>query len=261
MSDVSQLSDTGPAPTINPPAGVLTSAGGGSSTVLTILGNDETDAISIPAAARTFEGFREWAHSQDFPTHGRLTFADGELIVDMSPEYLETHNYVKAEISYVLYGLIRQEKLGRFFADRVLYTNEAARISTEPDAMFASHEAMSSGRCKLIPGAQGPRFHKEVTGTPDWVLEILSRGSVRKDQKVLWTKYYAAGIPEYWLVDATCEDQLYFKIYVRADNGYRLVPAPDGWAESPTFGRYFKLKRHVDENDALQYTLEVQKRS
>lgn len=239
---------------------VLPSTAGSPASTVTILGSDESDTVTIPPAAHTLDGFRSWARSPDFPTHGRLTFADGELIVDMSPEYLESHNYVKSEISFVLYGMIQQEKLGRFFSDRVLYSNETAGISTEPDAMFASHDALASGRCKLIEGSQGRGFHKEVVGTPDWVLEVLSRGSVRKDQKFLWERYGLAGIPEYWLVDATGEE-LFFKIYVRAEKGYRLVDAPDGWAASPTFGRVFRLTRYWDEHNSVQYKLEVQKRT
>jgi hypothetical protein len=54
--------------------------------------------IVIPESALKLQGFREWSWSDDFPERGRISFLDGELVVDMSKERLDSHVLVKAEI-------------------------------------------------------------------------------------------------------------------------------------------------------------------
>src|SRR5436190_19417415 len=67
----------------------------------------------IPPSAQDFDGFREWALSEDCPERGRFSFADGELIIDMSPESIEEHNFAKTEITSVLHARARRHRLGR----------------------------------------------------------------------------------------------------------------------------------------------------
>jgi hypothetical protein len=49
--------------------------------------------ILVPPFAHTLAGFRAWAKSDDFPERGHISFIDQEIIIDMSPEELETHNH------------------------------------------------------------------------------------------------------------------------------------------------------------------------
>src|SRR5687767_8656874 len=86
--------------------------------------------IIIPAGAHSLSGFRDWVYSEGFPEQGRICFLNHEVFVDMSPEELETHVKVKIEVGRVLTNLNKKEKLGEFYGDGALYTNEAANIST-----------------------------------------------------------------------------------------------------------------------------------
>lgn len=52
--------------------------------------------VRIPETAWTLDGFRQWAVSDDFPQRGCISFIGGEIIVDMSPEELSTHNALAA---------------------------------------------------------------------------------------------------------------------------------------------------------------------
>lgn len=217
---------------------------------------DESSQVEVPSYALTFDGFRKWASSDEFPERGKITFRNGGLIVEMSPEYFETHNFIKTEITAVLYMIVRRADLGVFCSDRSLFSNPAASISTEPDAMFVSYESLRTGRAEFVRGKTIPVASVELIGAPDWILEIVSPSSKYKDKSLLVEDYFTAGVGEYWIVDALGDD-LEFQILIRESVGFVSAPARDGWLQSPTFGRQFRLT--CDENAAgwMQYTLHV----
>ena len=216
----------------------------------------EWPAISIPAAAaRSLDGFRDWAHSDDFPQRGRVSFIQGEILIDMSPEELETHNKVKTEITSVLHRLCRELNLGTFYSDRTLLTNDAADLSTEPDGTFASWDAFRSGRLRRMPRKDHPDEFFELRGSPDWVLEIISRSSFAKDLKKLRLAYHRAGIAEYWLINAL-EKQVDFQILTYRASGYVAAASRRGWRRSAIFAHDFRLRRIRDELGDRHYVLE-----
>lgn len=211
--------------------------------------------VRIPNRAYTLEGFRQWILSEDAPRHGRFTYVRGELIADMSPESYEKHNSVKVEITSILHRLVRQNKLGRVFGDGVLLSHPAADVSTEPDAMYASFATLRSGRCQLAKSNR-PGVSEELVGSPDWVLEIVSPSSLKKDTKELREAYFEAAISEYWLVDVL-GDGIQFDILLSGTSGFEESPKHDGWIMSPTFDHAFRLTREVDVDGLWQYTLEM----
>lgn len=223
---------------------------------ITIYSPDERPAIVVPRTAAMLDGFRAWAISDDFPERGKITFVAGEVIVDMSPESIENHNFLKAEISAVLYRYVREQSLGKFYADGVLLSNESASVSNEPDASFVSYESIRSGQVAFPPLKGDPRAGMEIVGTVDWVLEVVSISSVKKDTVLLRKAYFEAGIPEYWLIDAL-DDEIDFQVLVRGKGEYMPVVAEDGWFASPTFGKSFKLDRSFDDMEIVQYTLHM----
>jgi Uma2 family endonuclease len=202
----------------------------------------ESVSLRVPATAYTHQGFRDWATSDEFPDTGCISYLAGEVWIDMSPEIIETHTLIKAEVGYQVGGLNRQEKRGLYLDDRVLLTHEGAGLSTEPDALFALWSTLESGRLQLVRRKHRRDQTKEVSGTPDWVLEVVSDSSVVKDTKWLRELYFKAGIPEYWLVDARAEN-LSFAILVAGAQGYTDAPRRGGWQHSPLFGGRFRLDR------------------
>ena len=42
---------------------------------------------------------------------------------------------------------------------------------------------------------------KGCNGAPDWIIEVVSRGSQRMDCMIKLFKYRTAGVKEYWIVD------------------------------------------------------------
>jgi Uma2 family endonuclease len=224
--------------------------------LVTIHSPDDRPAIAVPPSASTLDGFRAWATSDDFPERGRITFVAGEVIVDMSPESIDRHNFLKAEISSVLYQYVRQNRMGKFYADGVLISNEQAGVSNEPDASFVSYESIRSSRVAFPPLKGDPQAGMEIVGTVDWVLEVVSISSVKKDTVLLRKAYFDAGIPEYWLIDAL-DDVIDFQMLVRGNGEYIPVAAKDGWLASPTFGKSFRLERTFDDLQILEYTLHM----
>ncbi len=223
---------------------------------ITIYSPDERPMFVVPPTAAHWEGFRQWAISDDFPERGKITFVTGEVIVDMSPESIEVHSLIKSEVSRVLSSVVWQRKLGRFFVDGVLVSNEEAGVSNEPDALFITKETMRSDRIQLTPATNHPSSNKEIVGTVDWVMEIVSPSTKRKDKILLRKAYFDAGVGEYWLIDAL-GDEIEFQILIPGDAEYVPVGAQESWLASPTFGKSFKLERTTDEDGFLEYTLHM----
>src|SRR6516165_10766488 len=130
------------------------------------------DQVSIPATITDVEAFRRWARSDDFPERGRFSFLRDKVWVDLSMEQIFTHNQVKAEFAEVLRPLAKAGAFGYYLVDRALLSNLEVELSTEPDGMFVSYQAINEGRVRLIEGAQDGII--EILGTPDMVLEVVS---------------------------------------------------------------------------------------
>jgi hypothetical protein len=112
------------------------------------------DAVHIPDGIKTLAAFRRWAHSAEFPEAGRICFLEGHVWVDMSKEQIFTHNQVKQEFNLVVGGLVKARRLGRYFPDGLLLTNNAANMACQADATFASHKGFRPGRVRLIEGGR-----------------------------------------------------------------------------------------------------------
>src|SRR4051812_32768344 len=91
--------------------------------------------LTIPASAHTLEGFLTWVDT--LPEKTRVTFFEGEVILDMSNEDPEFHVKVKGVIFATLYQLIVEGDLGEIYQDGLLLTNPKAKLSNNPDCLAA----------------------------------------------------------------------------------------------------------------------------
>jgi Uma2 family endonuclease len=214
----------------------------------------ELSEVPIPDWVIDLSSFRKWVHSPAVPEDLKVFWIGGEVWVDMSKEQIFTHVYVKGEIVRVLGNLVIGTDLGRVFLDGALYTNDDADIAVNPDGLFVSRAARREGRVKYVRGSEGG--HVEIQGTPDMVLEVVSRSSVIKDTERLFDGYWKAGIPEYWLVDAR-KSPARFDIYRHSAEGYVATRRRDGWLKSTVFGRQFRFVEGNDEFGDPAYSLEV----
>jgi Uma2 family endonuclease len=211
--------------------------------------------IRIPGWVVDLDSFRRWARSEAFPEHGWLSFLDGELWVDLSREQIFSHNQVRGELTLAVGGLIRAADLGYWFTSRAVVSNVAANLSTQPDALFVSWDALRTRRIRLVAGSDGD--YVELEGSPEVIIEVVSSTSVSRDSKVLRDLYWRAGVPEYWLIDARGESPR-FEILRHTPERYVSTRRRRGWLKSAVFGHAFQWSQHVDRFGYPEYTLAVQ---
>ena len=205
------------------------------------------EQVEIPLDLRSLADFRRWALSDDFPERGRIDYIAGRIEVDMSPEDFFCHGTLKTEIVRVLAGLVKQGNLGHLVSDRTRISSVDADLSAEPDVVFLSHEALASGRARLVPKAGGELGrYVEVEGAPDLIVEIVSDSSVTKDTQRLPEAYSGAGVREFWLADAR-KEPLVFRIHRPGPSAFEPVdPDTEGFQASAVFGCAFRLDGRRD---------------
>jgi Uma2 family endonuclease len=213
----------------------------------------ESDKVSVPSWVTTLEAFRRWADAEDFPQTGEICYLKGEVYVDLSKEQIFTHVLVKTRIAAALSDLAETEQLGLFLGDGALLSNVDADMAVVPDAVFVSTDGLRD-RVRLLEGKD--EGYVELEGSPDMVLEVVSRSSISKDTEALREAYWEAGVREYWLVDARLEP-LTFDILRHTARGYRATPKKGGWLASAVFGKSFRLTRQVSALGHPKYTLAV----
>jgi Uma2 family endonuclease len=211
-------------------------------------------AVTVPAHVVDLDSFRRWALSADCPEKLHVAFFNGVIWVDPSMEQWLTQNQIKGEVNTVLGGLLKETATGRYTPDGMVLSNPGVNLMTIPDGLFASFESLREGRLRKVPSSRSAGV-VELEGTPDMVLEVVSESSVEKDTVTLPPLYQAAGIREFWRIDARGE--LRFELFRLTDAGYALTQLPDGWSRSEVFARDFRLVQGTDVLGDAVCTLEV----
>lgn len=196
--------------------------------------------IEVPDWVVDWKSFREWVHSGVLPEKLKVHFVRGQIWID-DMEELFTHNRVKTALTRVLDGLCETEDLGMVFSDGVRLSNVEADLNNEPDAIFVSADAVRNQRVTFWASEKTGAEATEMVGSPDLVVEVVSRTSVAKDYDHLLEAYFAAGVREYWLIDARDRDDLQFTIHRRGPKVFVAVRKAKGWSKSDVFGRSFRL--------------------
>jgi Uma2 family endonuclease len=211
------------------------------------------DSLEIPDGIRTLADSRRWTHSDEFPKRGRIDYINGRIQIDMSPETLYSHGKLKVMIASVLYQLTVES--GDVFSDRTRIVSADGDVSAEPDVVYLSHDAIRSGRVRLVEAAGDIEDYVEIQGPPDLIVEIVNDGSVTKDTKRLPPAYFAAGVPEFWQIDAR-RDKRIFRVHKRGKDNY--VPQRtdrEGYQRSVKVGGRFRLERRRDVLNHRQFSL------
>ena len=215
----------------------------------------QDEKLEVPLWVIDHSSFLEWIRSGNVPDSLRVGYIHDHVWIDTMSERAFAHNQLKAWITAVLLHLINDDSQGVFFTDGMLFTSETERFSTVPDGMFASQSTIDHGLIRLSGGRDGHE-DTEVLGTPDLMIEVVSDNSEEKDTEWLVSKYWAAGIREYWVVDGRT-NPLRFTIYRWRSRGYVSVRKQAGWLLSAVFGRSFRFVPGPEQLGFKTYRFEV----
>jgi len=214
--------------------------------------------LSIPPDANTLEGFRRWSSGESFPEKGRIDFLDGELDIDVSPEDIYTHGGAKTALAAALYDLVVETGRGGVYVDCTRVVSVTASLSVEPDVLAVLWESLETGRVREVPAASRKegRFI-EFEGAPDFVVEVVSDSSERKDRRRLPPLYAVAGVPELWQVDVR-GPEVELGIHHLGPGGYVRSPVEaGGWCVSHFLGRRCRLHRRAVRASRSVFKLEI----
>ncbi len=121
------------------------------------------------------------------PDDQRAELIDG-VIYDMSAP-TSVHQLIAGEVYFQIASFIRSHggDCIPFIAPVDVQLNRDNCTMVEPDVLICCDPDLIK--------------EKNIYGAPDFVLEVISPGTSRKDFTIKLTKYQEAGVREYWIVD------------------------------------------------------------
>ncbi|MBU1488021.1 Uma2 family endonuclease [bacterium] len=110
----------------------------------------------------------------------------------MSPPPIIIHQRLSFRLGQILGNYVKSRQLGEVFSapTDVVFSDENI---VQPDIIYVAKE-----NSKVIT-------EKNIAGTPDLLIEILSDRSRKKDKIIKKKIYEEFGVKEYWVVDPTLE--------------------------------------------------------
>jgi Uma2 family endonuclease len=128
-----------------------------------------------------------YADYEQFPDDGlRHEIIEGEHYVSPSPS--TRHQRILLNLSYLMQSYLQAHPVGEiFFAPYDVLLSEFNILV--PDLIYISNE-----RSELITA-------KNLQGSPDLVVEILSPSTRSRDKRLKRDVYERTGVGEYWVVD------------------------------------------------------------
>ncbi|MDX2189073.1 MAG: Uma2 family endonuclease [Bacteroidota bacterium] len=110
-------------------------------------------------------------------------------IYKMSPAPVNSHQKVSWNLSYEIAKIIKKNKCSAYFAPFDVYLfgiDESNTTVTQPDICVICDKS---------------KIHnKGCVGAPDWIVEILSPSTLRRDIDSKYHLYEEAGVKEYWII-------------------------------------------------------------
>jgi len=135
----------------------------------------------------------------------RYEIIDGELFVTPAPNF--QHQIVVTNLVYFLCAFLRDRPLGRVIVspfDVVFSQFDVA----EPDILY-----VSKARATVLT-------KKNAQGSPDLVVEVLSKSTKKIDRTTKLKLYARFGVQEYWIIDS---DGISAQIYRRENGSLELA--------------------------------------
>ncbi len=121
------------------------------------------------------------------PDEERVELIDGVIYDKNAP--LSTHQLIAGHLYYLLFRALAEQKADctPFIAPVDVKLDDDNRTMVQPDVILLCDKKKFSKKC--------------LTGAPEFLAEVLSPSTRRKDLYLKLQKYANAGVLEYWIVD------------------------------------------------------------
>ncbi len=173
----------------------------------------ESTAIAERTGAR-FRGLRMTADEfLQIPDDGyNYELIDG--VVMMSPSPSPQHQRIAMEIAFQLKLYLRDHPVGEVLPEIDVHLGQGPTggdLVYKPEVVFLLAERL-------------PQMREKISGAPDLVVEVVSRGSRRFDSETKKNDYERFGVLEYWLIDPERQAMTFYRL----KEGRFVVIDPDG---------------------------------
>lgn len=121
------------------------------------------------------------------PDDIRAELIDGHLIYMDAPT--TTHQGIIAELYFQISSYIRKKKgaCKALFSPLDVRLDDDDKTMLQPDLIILCDGSKDDG--------------KRINGAPDFVAEVVSPSSIKKDYLIKLNKYWNANVREYWIID------------------------------------------------------------
>ncbi|MDZ7900519.1 MAG: Uma2 family endonuclease [Arcicella sp.] len=151
------------------------------------------------------EKARRIAFYNDITEQEKVEFINGEII--MHSPVMKRHNSATVLLSRLMSIYSDIHKLGFVGIEKIMIT--LTRNDYEPDICFFRKEKSDS----FIE-------NQTLFPAPDFIVEILSEGTKKRDRGVKFQDYQSHSIEEYWIIDP---DHQTIEQYHLEEDGYELI--------------------------------------
>ena len=129
---------------------------------------------------------------QLFPDDGlRRELIDGEVYVTPAP--IIRHQRIVTKLSHLISTFLETHPLGEVLVAPVDVIFSEDDDVTEPDILYVSNE-----RAAIIS-------ERGVEGAPDWLIEVTSPSTRKRDFTLKLKRYQKYGVRLYWIIDLEAE--------------------------------------------------------
>jgi Uma2 family endonuclease len=151
------------------------------------------------------EKFYNRATNRSIDESMKVEFINGEIIVH-SP-VMKRHNEANGLLYKILDTHVRKNKLGFVGIEKIMVV--FTRNDYEPNLVFFNND-----KAEVFTSTQ---THFPV---PDFVVEVLSKGTKKHDRGIKYDDYETHKVQEYWIIDP---DNEIVEQYILQDDMYELV--------------------------------------
>ena len=149
----------------------------------------------------TYRDYRQWSDGE------RWELIDG-VAWNMSPAPARLHQEISGRLFYTIYGCLEHKECQVYAAPfDVLLPGLDERDEDDVSSVVQPDISVICDMNKLTDNG--------CTGAPDWIIEVLSPHTARKDIDVKFHLYERHGVREYWIVDP---GDRYVHVYLLDEN-------------------------------------------